>query len=136
MTCEVCGLESLRKIYVGAVGMCPSCHAGTKASNDAHAIITDDIPGGQIIENLGHEPMTFYSKKAILAEADRRGLRLRDKWAGPGDKYMTNPAAYIDAQTLENARVLVTRGSSTAEDVTWKSWETHTRVGTLSELTK
>lgn len=91
---------------------CVICGAPTErvwASGRSAAVVGDDIPGGQVIENLGHQAMTFYSKNDIVEEADRRGLRLRDQWAGPGDKHLTNWAAGIDAQTLDNARVLLTR---------------------------
>lgn len=84
----------------------PFCPHGQPSGS----IIGDEIPGGQVIENLGHEPMTFYSKKAIRDEADRRGLRMKDEWAGPHDRHLTNWGAAIDPQTLENARVLVSRG--------------------------
>ena len=83
-----------------------------------YGVVGDDIPGGQVIDNLGHEPMTFYSKKAILAEADRRGLRLRDQWAGPGDRYLTNWSA-ASAKTLADGKALVERvgkANSTAEE--------------------
>ena len=104
MTCERCGWE-LR------VGDFPFCGNGHDHQQTRQAIVTDDIPGGQVIENLGDQPMTFYSKRAILAEADRRGLRLRDQWAGPSDTQLTNWGAGIDAQTMDNARALLTRGS-------------------------
>lgn len=140
MTCEKCGRQTRRLIYVGTDSMCPGCRSALDSAHDAHGIITDDIPGGQVIENLGHEPMTFYSKKAILAEADKRGLRLRDQWAGPHDKYLSNWSAVISPDTLENARILLERvgqqKKEPKEDLTWHSWETHTRVGTLAELTK
>jgi hypothetical protein len=108
MTCEKCGWE-LR------VGDYPFCGNGRDHAPTQVSVIGDDIPGGQTIENLGHEPMTFYSKAAIRAEADRRGLRLRDQWAGPHDKHLTNWAAGIDAYTLESARSLLARGSRSAE---------------------
>lgn len=98
--CSKCGRLILKSDW----SCCP--HGG---ADGAPNVITDDIPGGQVIEHLGHEPMTFYSKKAIIAEADRRGLRLSDRWI-PGDRQLTNWAAGVDAQTLANAAELVTRG--------------------------
>ena len=112
MICETCG-------WVLRVGDWPFCGRGRDHAPAVANIITDDIPGGQVIENLGHDPLTFYSKQAIVAEADKRGLRLRDQWAGPHDQYLTNWAASIDAQTLENARALVSRGTrAQGEDAT------------------
>lgn len=99
MICDKCG-ESLR------LGDWPFCPHGVGVAN----VITDDIPGGQTIETLDHEELTFYSKQAIRDAADIRGLRIKDKWAGPHDKHLTNWAAGIDAKTLENATVLVSRG--------------------------
>lgn len=97
--CTACG-ETLRP---GDWPWCP--HGAT-----AFAAHSDDIPGGQVIETIAHEPMTFYSKKAIVAAADAHGLRPTDRfpsWRG-----------VIDAKTLDNARVLLSRGSQTTETVT------------------
>ena len=118
MTCERCGTTL-------EVGFYPFCK-GRPSDHEprATAVIGDDIPGGQVIENLGHEPMVFYSKAAIRGEADRRGLRLRDQWAGPGDKHLSNWAAGIDRYTLESARSLLARGSRVAEAPSPGSLET------------
>lgn len=103
MTCELCGIEL-------QIGFYPFCHGDPNQHvRQAVSVNGDEIAGGQVIENLGHQPLTFYSKKAIEVEADKRGLRIRNQWAGPGDKHLTNWAAGIDAQTLDNARVLLTR---------------------------
>ena len=87
------------------IGDWPFCPHGRGAA----PVITDTIIGGQVIETLDHEEMTFYSQKAIRDAADARGLRIKDEWAGPHDKQLTNWAAAIDPKTLENARILVTR---------------------------
>lgn len=102
-TCEQCGVE----YGIGQWYRCPHEFTGLAA-------IGDDIPGGQVIENLGDEPMTFYSRHAIREEADRRGLRLRDQWAGPGDRYLSNWAA-VSPKTLEDARVLLERVGKAAD---------------------
>lgn len=108
MVCERCGHELV-------IGDYPFCKGDARNHVPSQAaIITDDIPGGQVIENLGHEELTFYSKKAIVAEADKRGLRLTDRYV-PGDKHLTNWAAGIDAYTLAAAAVLVTRGQKAVE---------------------
>ena len=83
----------------------------------ASSVIADSIIGGQMIETLDHEEMTFYSKKAIRDAADVRGLRLKDEWAGPHDTQLTNWAAAIDAYTLDSARVLTSRCGRATKDV-------------------
>ena len=104
MTCPDCGVEF-------GVGDWPFCTGGHgRFGGD---VIPDDIPGGQVIENLGHEPLTFYSRKAIREEADRRGLRLREQWAGPGDRYLSNWAA-VSPKTLEDAKALLERVGQTS----------------------
>ena len=101
--CTICG-ESLRE------GDWPWCPHG-KASLSA---VGDDIPGGFEQENFGNTPETFYSKKAMLRRADELNLRLRDQWAGPGDRYLSNWSA-VSPKTLEDAKVLLERvGKSTA----------------------
>lgn len=99
MTCEKCGTP----LTIGTYPFCPHGSARVVA-------IEDSIPGGQVIETIAHEPMTFYSKKAIVAAADQHGLRPTDRfpsWRG-----------VIDAKTLDNARVLLSRGSQTATAIT------------------
>lgn len=82
MICDKCGWEL-------HIGDWPFCGNGRDHQRAVSAVIGDDIPGGQWIENLGHEPRLFYSKQAIRDAADAQGLRLRDQWAGPGDKYLS-----------------------------------------------
>ena len=91
-----------------AIGDWPFCPHGRGAA----PVIADTIIGGQVIETLDHEEMTFYSQKAIRDAADARGLRIKDAWAGPHDTQLTNWAAAIDPQTLENARILVSRAGA------------------------
>lgn len=126
MICERCGQNVMRIVLHGSALWCQPCHDGDRTITNAHGIVTDDIPGGQTVENLGHEPVTFYSKKAILVEADRRGLRLTDKWAGPGDKYLSNWGAAIDPYTLEAAKALVSRQGAIAspeQEVTCETFQ-------------
>lgn len=101
MTCDKCGVE------LTSLRLWPFC-PHTPLSGPP-SIVTDDIPGGQVVETISHEPMTFYSKKAILAAADAHNLR-------PTDRFPSWRGA-IDAKTLDNARVLLSRGSKTSEDV-------------------
>ena len=87
----------------------PFCPHGTPRYG-AHGIQTDESwIGGKWIENLDHEPVFVESRLQLKQEMAKRGLEQRIKWAGPTDKYLTNWAAGMDAVTLENARVLVSR---------------------------
>jgi hypothetical protein len=70
--------------------------------------VEDSIPGGFVQENFGNAPETFYSKKAMLQRADELNLRLRDQWAGPGDRYLSNWSA-VSPKTLEDAKALLER---------------------------
>lgn len=104
--CEKCGAE----LRISEYPFCPHGFGSGLA-------VGDDIPGGQVIENLDHEPVTVYSHSQLRAEADKRGLRLRDQWAGPGDRYLSNWSA-VSARTLHDAKVLLERvgqASTTAE---------------------
>lgn len=100
MTCETCGKPL-------SVGDWPYCPHGQKG---AYANIPDDIPGGQVFENGFDTPQVFYSHSEHRRALKERGLQIAAKWAGPLDKHLINWAAGIDPQTLENARVLVSRG--------------------------
>ena len=92
---------------------CAVCGAPTSRVWRARpsSITRDEIPGGQVIETLQHDPITVYSQSELRKEADKRGLRLRDCWAGEQDKHLTNWAAGASARQLENARILVERAS-------------------------
>ncbi len=100
MTCASCGREL-------TIGQWPFCPHGIPAGN---AIQTDEaFIGGQTIENMGHTPVTVYSRQEFQEQMARHGVEQRIKWV-PGDKHLQNFGAYIDKQTLENARILVSRG--------------------------
>jgi len=104
-TCEKCGA-------LLSVADWPWCPHG-KTGFAAHP---DDIPGGQWQENGLPEPRKFYSKSErdrVLAE---HGNMIAPRWV-PNDKHLINWAAGIDAKTLENAAVLMTRRSSKPDPV-------------------
>jgi len=104
MTCDRCQ----QPLNVGDFPFCP--HGPTNVLT-----VGDDIPGGFVQENFSHDPETFYSKKAMLRRADELGLRPRDQWAGPGDRYLSNWAA-VSPKTLEDAKAMLERvGKSTVE---------------------
>lgn len=58
---------------------CPACGGMTERRWRRLGIIRDEIPGGQWIENLGHEPVKVYSQSELKAKAAERGLELRVK---------------------------------------------------------
>lgn len=61
--CEKCG----RELQVGDWPMCPHGRPSFK-------VFQDSIPGGLTIENMGHEPVTVYSKSERRREMEKRGL--------------------------------------------------------------
>jgi len=102
--CEICH----RIILKGMWPFCPHPGAGSPM------IIGDEIPGGIVVENYGPHPIRFDSYSAMARYREAHGLQLLDKFCpAPGtDKDpqgIPNPAGYMDKQTLENARVLVSR---------------------------
>ena len=102
--------ECNRELHVGDWPYCPHGPAG-------HSIETNEsFIGGVVLENMGHDPVTVYSREQFRDEMRARGLEQRIKYV-PGDKHLTNWALAIDAQTLENARILLTRGQSARESL-------------------
>ena len=97
MTCDRCG----QLVNVGDWPFCP--HGSVR-----YDVIRDEIPGGFVQEHFGHEPETFYSWSAMRKRAEVLGLQ-------PFVRKLetVNEAACIDAQTLENARILLSRAGST-----------------------
>lgn len=99
MTCDTCGKE----LELGAWPWCPHDAAkGLKYFEDA-------IPGGQVFENGFDTPQIFHSHSEHRAALAARGLAIGAKWAGPNDKHLSR-WDIPDATTLENAKVLLTRG--------------------------
>ncbi len=90
---------------------CPTCGAPVELVWTAHRrmIITDDIPGGQWFENGFDRPRKFYAHSEHRRALAELGREIAAKHAGPLDKICQRWDA-VDAQTLENARVLVSRG--------------------------
>ena len=65
--CEWCG-EETERIYLGG-----------------YAVQGDEFPGGKTFENLGHEPVTVYSKSELKREMEMRGLEHKVRHVGvPG----------------------------------------------------
>src|SRR5688500_18495853 len=105
MTCDKCGAE----IVIGAWPFCPH-PAG------ANTVHQDEIPGGQWFENGFDTPQKFYSHSAHRKALEARGYEIVVKHAGEHDEHVTNWAAAVDAKTLENAAVLVSRGKISTPD--------------------
>ena len=101
MACEKCGVDY-------EIGDWPFCPHGRYAGT----VVGDDIPGGFVQTNFGHQPETFYSKKAMLKRADQLGLRPMVRNAGPHDKHVQKWAS-VD---LEAARALVSRMGQSHKD--------------------
>lgn len=87
----------------------------------ATAIFRDEIPGGQVYENYGPKLVKFYSHSERREYMKAHGLNEAERFCPmPGtDKDpagIPNPKGYIDAQTLENARILLSRVKKLTED--------------------
>lgn len=105
--CGKCG----EVIQSGGWPFCP--HAPTKTA----MIVRDEIPGGVTLENYGPQPVTFYSHSERRRYMEAHGLVEKEKFCPfPGtDKDpqgIPNPKGYMDAKTLDNARVLVSRNGA------------------------
>lgn len=55
---------------------CPICGSATERlwSGRSAAVAGDEFPGGQTFENLGHDPVTVYSRSELKRELRARGL--------------------------------------------------------------
>lgn len=57
-----------------SVELCPNGHATDKKYTARVGIIGDEFPGGKTFENLGHTPVTVYSRTELKREMAKRGL--------------------------------------------------------------
>ena len=83
------------------------CGAPLEMVYRASAIAPDDIIGGFVQENFGHEPETFYSKRAMALRAKELGLEPMVRHV-EGDQHVGR-WAMTDPQTLANAAALLAR---------------------------
>lgn len=105
------------------VTFCPSCNEMLRPGDwpwcphgqGTMEAIEDSIPGGMVVENMSHEPFTVYSQTEFRAAADKHNVRLRDCWAGPGDRYLSNWAA-VSPKTLADAKAMLERVGRVSAD--------------------
>ena len=105
MTCEKCG----EALAIGAWPFCPH----PVGANTVHQ---DEIPGGMWVENGFPHPMKFYSHSEHRAALAARGMEIVAKHAGEHERHLLKWDAAMDAKTLENAAILVSRGTKSAPD--------------------
>lgn len=122
---EGCGWRDVINVNPGEHPPCPDCGGPTERLwLSGLATFRDDIPGGVVCENYGPEPIKFYSHSERRRYMKEHGLGEREKFCPtPGTdidpRGIPNPKGYVDAQTLENARILICRnGIATQEDKT------------------
>jgi hypothetical protein len=119
--------------------LCPDCllpMARVWTVSSQHRAAEDNIPGGLWLENYGPEPIQVFShtERKRLLKVGLDGKKRRDKTTGqeyelqemvrhtpvPGTGKSPHTvdwsAGSIDAQTLENARVLVSRPGARGEN--------------------
>lgn len=123
MTCERCG-------QLLEIGEWPFCPHGRAAS----VVIGDEID--QVIENNGTpEPIRFRSRAALRKHLDAHNLSpaVRHVPVPGSDKspHTTDWSRGIDAVTLENVRVLLSRTSSRANAESGASLPIEVTVRTL-----
>lgn len=112
MVCENCGAE----LSVGDWPYCPHGRTGNFTN------FRDEIPGGVVVENYGPDLIRFDSHSERRRYMKAHDLNEKEKFCPmPGtDKDpqgIPNPKGYMDPQTLENARLLISRnGQKTADD--------------------
>lgn len=121
MTCPRCD-QPTRTVFFNKAGnsRCISCKNLEEYDvNQATAIFRDEIPGGIVVENYGRHPMRFDSHSERRAYLKKAGLQERERFAPlPGtDKDpqgVQNPAGYVDAYTMANAKELICRNGRKA----------------------
>ncbi len=104
---------------------CPTCHKVLEVGewpycphgHGFNRVIGDDIPGGELVENAGHEPFTVYSKS-------EKARRLKELGVEPFVRHVPLPGSdksphtvdwskgSMDPKTLANAEELVARAKT------------------------
>lgn len=92
---------------------CPSCNGVTERLWTASAaVVGDELPGGQWIENLGPQPIRFDSKKDIVRYAKAHGMEpfvRHTPIPGTDKSPYTTSWAVTSPYQLEAAAALVAR---------------------------
>lgn len=102
MTCPACG----QPLTIGDYPFCPHGRGHNAIETDERWI------GGRVFENLGHEPVTLYSRSELKREMQARGLEsfVRHAPAKGSDKSPhTTRWVAMDAYTLDAAKALLER---------------------------
>lgn len=112
--CLRCPWEGEVWVAPGEYPPCPNCGGATERLwRRSPTVIADEIPGGLTVENLGHDPVTVYSKSELAREAKARGLEPFVRHVPiPGtdrSPHTTDWSRGTDPQTLANAEALVAR---------------------------
>ena len=111
--CVTCPWEGVINVAPFHNPPCPQCGQATERLWTSSASVAgDEYPGGKTFENLGHEPVTVYSRSELRRELKTRGLEecVRHVPVPGTDKspHTTSwdvPSAY----TLEQAKLLLER---------------------------
>ena len=120
-----CGWSGDVFLHPGESVPCPECGAETESTRHfalkAHAIAVDEIPGGMVLENYGPHPVKVYSHTERKALMLKNGLELTERFSPmPGTDIdpagIPNPKGYIDAQTLDNAKILLSRPATRRDE--------------------
>ena len=73
--CKVCGWTAEIYALPFQHPLCPRCGVLTERIYlGGYGVIPDEIPGGLVVENLGHKPVKVYSRSELKLEAEKRGL--------------------------------------------------------------
>lgn len=107
--CTVCEWEGVINVAPFHNPPCPLCNAATERlwTGTSAGVNQDSWEGGKTFENLGHEPVTLYSRSELKRELRTRGLEemVRHVPGSPHTKSWDVPSAY----TLEQAKILLER---------------------------
>ena len=97
--CEKCSQE----LVIGDYPFCPHGLYGQNAR-----VTNEQFIGGVTLENLGHDPVTVYSREEYKQAMLKANVEQHIKWV-PGDHYLQNWGAFIDPKTMANAKALLER---------------------------
>lgn len=133
--CTSCGANWEERVPSATHPTCLLCGGNTeylwRSRGESHGIQTDEsFIGGKVIENLGDQPVTVYSRQELAQAMHKAGVTQKVKWV-PGDKYLTNWAMSIDPYTLASAKALVERCGSVASPPAEPSLRVTTSIRTI-----